>query len=66
MSRKNKRYRDNIVRMKALDDARIEMVKRREKTAVIHAVSEAYLKLYREVHHENQTRQRRDCADTRP
>jgi len=55
-----------IMRMKALDDARVDMVKRHEKPAVIHAVSAAYLKEYTEVYGEDQAGRRRVCADPRP
>ncbi|QTE71896.1 hypothetical protein JRC49_03415 [Clostridiales bacterium FE2011] len=47
--------RDSEERLKALDDERVEMVKRHEKPVLIHAISAAYLKEYSEAHRNDHT-----------
>lgn len=50
MGRKDNLRKADMERLKALDDARIAMLKRHEKPIVIRAVTEAFEKLYAEVY----------------
>ena len=66
MPKRNNAREIALDRLRVLEEERAAMVKRRERPSIIRIVSAAYLKLYEEVYGENQTGQRRDCADPRP
>ena len=62
MTHANNRREDAVIRMKALNDERVDMVKRHAHPAAIRAVSAAYIKAYEDAFGRDPDEGARSCA----